>query len=317
MVTYNGGRLGDSFVNVNVDFKKILIPVDFSEHSQYAAQQALSFAGVCRAEACFLHVGETAKQSAARLCQFVKDLQYDTALPIKRFVAQGTPDNVILSTAQKLDADAILMGHRGLSGLKHMMNGSVAEKVLREAACPVMVIKKQKAKKFGAYVLPQLRNIAGAFQADKILVPVDFSPASKQAFHYAVHLASCYNSTIYTLTVFDKKYKELGEDRKKHTAVIVHGRKIQLWKAFPDLLKSTPGYSHEQTRVKRILLDGDPFSKIESLVTKKEIDIVIMGTNGRTGLEHFLIGSVAEKAIRSIQCPVMTIRGRREALYIR
>ena len=304
-------------MNVSVNLQKILIPVDFSEHSQFAAQQALSFAGVCRAQVYFLHVGEAAERSAARLCQFVKELQHDPALPITRFVAQGTPDNVILSTARKLDADAILMGHRGLSGLKHMMKSSVAEKVLREAACPVMVIKKQKPKEFGAYVLPQLRNIAGVFQADKILVPIDFSPASKQAFRYAVHLASWYNSTIYTLTVFDKKYKEMGEDRKKHTAVIVHGRKIQLWKAFPDLLKSTPGYSHEKTRVKRILLDGDPFSKIESLVTKKDMDLVIMGTNGRTGIEHFLIGSVAEKAIRSIHCPVMTIRGRREALYIR
>ncbi len=311
------GDPGGLRVNTTVDFKKILVPVDFSEHSQFAAQQALSFAGVCRAHVYFLHVGEAAEQSAARLCQFVKELRYDATLPIKRFVARGAPENVILSTARKLEPDAILMGHRDLSGLKHLMKGSVAEKVLREAVCPVMVIKKQKPPEFGGYVLPQLRNIADAFQADKLLVPLDFSPASKHAFRHAVYLASWYNSTIYTLTVFDKKFKEMGEDRKKHTSVIVHGKKIQLWKAFPELLKSTPGYTHEGTRVKRILLDGDPFSKIESLVTKKEIDLVIMGTNGRTGLEHFLIGSVAEKAIQSIPCPIMTIRGQREALYIR
>jgi nucleotide-binding universal stress UspA family protein len=302
---------------VTVDFQKILVPVDFSEHSQFAAQQALSFAGVCGTQVYFLHVGETADQSAARLCRFVSELPHDQSLQIKRFVAQGTPENVILSSARKLEVNAILMGHRDLSGLQHLIKGSVAEKVLREAICPVMVIKKKKPKEFGGYVLPQLRNITDAFQADKILVPLDFSPASKQALRHAVYLASCYNSTIYTLTIFDKKYKEVGEDRKKHTAVIVHGRKIQLWKAFPDLLRSIPGYSREETRIKRILLDGDPFSKIESIVAKKEIDLVLMGTNGRTGLEHFLIGSVAEKVIRSIRCPVMTIRGRREALYVR
>lgn len=304
-------------MNATIAFKKLLVPVDFSDHSKFAAQQAMSIAEVCRAQVYMLHVGEGAEASASRLCQFVNDLEYDRRLPLKRFVAQGAPDNVILSTARRLRPDAIVMGHRDLSGLRNLMKGSVAEKVLREATSPVLVIKQQEQQDFSGYVLPQLRSIRGAFQADKILVPLDFSPASKQAFRYAVYLASRYNSTIYTLTVFDKKYKEVGDDHKKHTSIILHGRKIQLWKAFPDLLHSAPGYQRDETRIKRIVVDGDPFSKIESLTAKKEIDLVIMGTNGRTGLEHFLIGSVAEKVIRSLDCPVMTIRGRREALYIR
>jgi nucleotide-binding universal stress UspA family protein len=300
-----------------VDYKRLLVPVDFSEHSQFAAQQAISLARVCGAVVFFLHVGDKAEPSAEALCQFVNSLPPAKDVPVKRFVAQGEPQSMILSTAKKLAADTIVMGHRDLSTLKQLMKGSVAGKVLRESACPVLVIKKRKPQEYGGYVLPQIRNIEDAFQADKILVPLDFSPASKQAFRHAVYLASCYNSTIYTLTVFDKKFKEVGEDRKKHTAIIVHGRKIQLWKAFPDLLTSTPGYQRDITRVKRLLLDGDPFSKIDSVVGKKEVDLVIMGTNGRTGLEHFLLGSVAEKVIHSVECPVMTIRGRREALYIR
>jgi nucleotide-binding universal stress UspA family protein len=308
---------GTPSVNTTVTLKKILVPVDFSDHSQFAAQQALSIAEVCRAQIDFLHVGDAAEDSAARLCEFVKALRPPAALTLKRFVARGAPENMILSTARKLTSDAIVMGHRDLSKLKHLMHGSVAEKVLREAICPVMVIKKQKSPEFNGYVLPQLRNITGAFQADKVLVPLDFSPASKQALRHAVHLAAHYNSTIYTLTVFDKKYKETGDDGKSHTAVIVHGRKIQLWKAFPELLRSAPGYDPDTTRIKRLLLDGDPFAKIESLVAKKAIDLVIMGTNGRTGLEHFLIGSVAEKVLRSIACPVMTIRGQRDTLHLR
>lgn len=299
-----------------VAFKKILIPVDFSEHSKSAARKAISFAEVCGATVFFLHVGDSADDAAQALCGFINELQPKQPEMIKKFVARGNPATVILSTAQKLQPDAIVMGHRDLSALKHLLQESVAAKILREAQCPVLVIKKKKPQEFDGYMLPQLRTIEDAFQADRILVPLDFSPASKSAFQYAMELAARYNSTVYTLTVFEKKFKEMAEDRKKHTAIMVHGRKISLWKAFPELLKTT-AYDHANSRVKRLLLDGDPFSKIESLVKRKAIDLVIMGTNGRSGLEHLLIGSVAEKVLRTVDCPVMTIRAKREALYLR
>jgi nucleotide-binding universal stress UspA family protein len=297
------------------ELKKILVPVDFSEHSRFAAQKALSLADVCDAALYFLHVGESAHETAEALSRFVLELASKNPGRVKKFVAQGNPATVILSTARKLMPDVILMGHRDLSGLKQLMQGSVAEKVLRESICPVLIMKKKRPREFGEYVLPQLRKIEEAFQADRILVPLDFSAASKRAFQYAVDLAILYNSTIYTVTVFDKKFKELAEDRKKHTALMVHGRKVQLWKEFPDLLKTVP--ENPKSRIKRLLLEGDPSTKIESVVKKKEIDLVIMGTNGRTGLEHLLIGSVAEKALRSFDCPVMTIRAKRDALYLR
>lgn len=295
-----------------ITLKKILVPIDFSEPSKLAAQKAISLAQICQATLYFLHVGDTAQQSAELLCQFLQDLHSQHTKNIKKLVAQGTPATMILSAAKRLGADTIVMGHRGLSGLKHLMYGSVAEQVLRESTCPVLIIKKKKRQpEFKEYMLPQLRNLDETFQLDKILVPLDFSPASKQAFHYAAYLASQYNSTIYTLTVFDKKYKKLGDDHKKHTAVIVRGEKIELWKAFPRLLKAA-SYTGSGDRVKRLLLDGDPSSKIESIVQKKEIDLVIMGTNGRTGFEHFLVGSVAEKVLKSVDCPVMTIRAQSE-----
>jgi nucleotide-binding universal stress UspA family protein len=171
------------------------------------------------------------------------------------------------------------------------------------------LIKKPKSQDVNDYVMPQIRQIKDPFIADNILVPLDFSPASKQAFYYAAYLASHYNSTIYTLTVFDKKSKERGDDAKLHTAVTVRGKKVHLWQAFPRLF-NTSAVNPARIRVKRLLLDGDPSARIESVVQKKEIDLVIMGTNGKTGLEHLLVGSVAEKVLKSVNCPVMTIRAR-------
>ena len=290
------------------DYKKLLIPIDFSEHSELAAKQGLSLASIFKGTVFFLHVGDDAERSAQRLSKFVTHkLGYEMPAPVKKVVAQGNPTTAIVSAARKIGADAIVMGSRGISGLRHLMQGSVSEKVLRQAHCPVLIIKKPKAVSSDSYVMPQIRDTSGTFQVDKILVPLDFSPASKQAFYHAVAFASRYNSTIYTLTVFEKKNKETSSDHEEHTVVMLHGEKIKLWEAFPKLLDESGG-DPSRLRIKRMLLPGDPFSKIESIVEKKEIDLVVMGTNGRTGLEHLLLGSVAEKALRSLPCSIMTIR---------
>ena len=129
-------------------------------------------------------------------------------------------------------------------------------------------------------------------------------------FHHAVSFATRYNSTIYTLTVFDKKLKEYGDDREEHTSVIVRGEKIQLWKEFPKLFEEI-GCEPSQIRLRRMLLPGDPFSKIESVAESKEVDLIVLGTNGKSGLGYFLLGSVAEKVLRSLDCSVMTIRSQK------
>ena len=104
-----------------IGFKKILIPVDFSEHSSFAAKKAISLAQICNATLYFLHVGETAEKSAQSLCTFINGIHNKNTVRIKKFVAQGTPSTVILSTAEKLGADTIVMGHRDLSGLKQSL----------------------------------------------------------------------------------------------------------------------------------------------------------------------------------------------------
>ena len=290
-----------------IQYKKFLIPIDFSEHSRVAAQQGVSLAQRHQAKVYFLHVGENSQQAAQRLSEFINAMQFENSLDSKKLVAQGSPSSVILSVARKTGANMIVMGSRGMSGLKHFVYGSVAEEVLREANCPVLVIKRRKQTGFASYVMPQIRKLEGTLQVDKILVPLDFSPASKLAFQHAVAVAANYSSTIYTLTVFEKKLKEYGDDSEEHTTLVIRGEKVRLWEEFPALLASA-GYSLGHSRLKRMLLAGEAAAKIESVVDKKEIDLIIMGTNGRTGLEHLFIGSVAEKVLRAVNCAVMTIR---------
>ena len=288
-------------------YKKILIPVDFSEHSEFAVKQGLSLAQQFKATVFFLHVGKDAERSARRLSKFLQHrIGFEMPVPVKKMVAQGSPVSVILAAARRIQADCLVMGTRGASGLKHLVLGSVSEKVLRQSEFPVLILKKRE-RSSGEYMFPQIRDAHDVFQADKILVPLDFSPASQHALHHALSIAAHYSATVYALTVFDKKLKEYGDDREKHTSVIVRGEKIRLWKEFPALLRKLQ-YDSSQNRLRRMLLPGDPFAKIEDIAEKKEIDLIVMGTNGKRGLEQLLVGSVAGKVLRSIECSVMTVQ---------
>ncbi|MCP4399264.1 MAG: universal stress protein [bacterium] len=296
-----------------LNYKKILIPIDFSEHSEFAAKQGISLAQQFKATVFFLHVGDNAERSARRLSKFLQHkIGFEMPVPVKKLVAQGQPVNVILAAARRIHVDCLVMGTRGSSGLKQLVLGSVSEKMLRQSEYPVLILKKREHSS-EEYMFPQIRNTHDVFQADKILVPLDFSPASKQALHHALSIASRYSATVYALTVFDKKLKEYGDDREKHTTVIVRGEKIRLWQKFPELLQKIQ-YNSSQTRLKRMLLPGDPFTKIEGIVEKKEIDLIVMGTHGKSGFENLLVGSVAGKVLRSIDCSVMTVQAGKENL---
>ena len=140
----------------------------------------------------------------------------------------------------------------------------------------------------------------------KILFPVDFSECSPRLVPYAVNLARKYDAKLYLLFVvhtmtrfgfmwvgFPRSLSKIDEDIAK-TA-----RKNM--KAFcRDHLK---GFTNYETDV----IIGDPSPDILKFAKSERIDLIVMGTHGRKGLEHTVFGSVAEGVVRGASCPVLTI----------
>lgn len=150
---------------------RILVPVDFSEHSARALEEAIGLAKRFGAELHLLHCYQIYPAGAV-------GFPYDVALPEsyeravresatarlsgwrEKAIAQGIrveqhlsvdfPSHGIVELAEKLPADLIVIGTRGLSGLKHVMLGSVAERTIRHAPCPVLAVKHGKAEGAGA-----------------------------------------------------------------------------------------------------------------------------------------------------------------------
>lgn len=141
--------------------KRILVPVDFSECSSQALEYALAFAEQFQAQLTLLHVVEPAftpdhYPGLAAPMSEVNDNQVQIGrerleelarkrvghrVPVESLVRMGRAHSEIPDTAQALGADLIIMGTHGHTGLKHVLLGSTAEKVVRHAACPVLTVR--------------------------------------------------------------------------------------------------------------------------------------------------------------------------------
>lgn len=141
----------------------------------------------------------------------------------------------------------------------------------------------------------------------RILCPVDFSDNSDHAMRYAAALAGTFNSELTLLHVVAPVVAVLpGETALPDTQ---QEDIDELAEACRERLEQTVGaLTADGLAVQHKVLNGVPFVEIIRYARDREIDLIIMGTHGRTGLGHLLIGSVAERVVRKAPCPVLTVK---------
>lgn len=142
-----------------MNIRTILVPVDFSPHSEKALGTAIDFARALEAEIHLLHayslpvgvvgpydyqipaniLSELRDSAGRRVDQEVKKVK-EAGVEAHGLITEGVPTQSILETAEQIGADLIVMGTRGLTGLKHVVLGSVAERTIRNAPCPVLTV---------------------------------------------------------------------------------------------------------------------------------------------------------------------------------
>ena len=145
-------------------FKEILVPLDFSSHSTKAMEQAIELAEVFQGRLHLIHcypvyVGAVSpygivipesfdkdcRDGAVRETEKWADKVRAAGVEVETKVSPSAPADAITRTAEEIGADLIVMGSRGLTGLKHVLLGSVAERTLRVAPCAVLTVKDSDA----------------------------------------------------------------------------------------------------------------------------------------------------------------------------
>ncbi|WP_049985429.1 universal stress protein [Halobellus rufus] len=141
---------------------------------------------------------------------------------------------------------------------------------------------------------------------DSILVPTDGSPASEGAVGHAIELAKQYGSTLHALYVVDTgaySAMEVGSD------IVVEALREEGEQAVARVAEEAEAAGVD---VETAVETGIAHRSITEYVDDEGIDLVVMGTHGRTGVGRFLLGSVAEKVVRTADAPVMTVRSETE-----
>ena len=129
-------------------------------------------------------------------------------------------------------------------------------------------------------------------RVQKILYATDFSSYSNQAYFHAVALAENHGASLTVLFVLPSNWSDDdGEDRDYWRQQLEQIRPLD-----PNI------------RVRHVLLEGDPAAEIVRFSQDMNMDLIVMGTHGRTGLERLLMGSVAEKVMRQATCSVLVVK---------
>ena len=138
-----------------------------------------------------------------------------------------------------------------------------------------------------------------------ILCPIDYSVYSEMALKYAIEFAEKYQAKLYLVHVLDIRVYDIN-DPDLYNVNIVDEETIN--KLRERLLKCVNEDTKSKLSVEAIIIQGVPFAEIIRTAKECKIDLIVLGTHGRTGLSHALMGSVAEKVVRKAPCPVLTIR---------
>jgi nucleotide-binding universal stress UspA family protein len=301
-----------------IDVKHVLCPIDFSEFSSRALTHAAALARWYEARLTVLYVyanvpavdiipslqqygsprvvlsGVDRGALEAELRQFCARAAHDAQ--VTTIVADAPSiEKEILAQVDALDADLLVIGSHGRSGFERVLLGSIAEKVVRKATCPVMVVPSHDA-------VP-----SDDVRFKRIVCPVDFSGHSATALEYAFSLAEESDGWLTLLHVLELP-PELHEMPTREGMDVMQVRAAAEADVLTRLRELIPSDVRSFCTVETIVLDGKAHRQILAAAADRHADLIVMGVSGHGAVDRWVFGSNTSSVIRGAQCPVLTVR---------
>jgi nucleotide-binding universal stress UspA family protein len=214
-------------------------------------------------------------------------------------------EHAIVEYARHEPIDLIVVGTHGRTGVSHALIGSVAERVVRTAPCPVLTVRHPEHE----FVFSDSQNSEAAMiLLKKILVATDFSEPSDAALAYGRELARTVNAQLLVLNVTDNiMARAYGGDGFVFSDPQLQGEVEATARKQADALLCQE--DRDVLRAQAVVLTSNtPAFAIVDYARANDVDLIVMGTHGRGAVAQLLMGSVAERVVRTAPCPVLTVR---------
>ncbi len=298
-------------------FRRILCGVDFSEPSHQALNASVRLAGpegkVFAVHAIdvphYVHpqtMGFLGSEGAKPLTEIAREAAsqkleewIELLPPVQREVVEphlmvGAPAEALIATAANRNVDLLVTGTHGHRTLKKLVLGRVANRLIRGAPCPVLTVPENGLKPLS-----------------KLLVATDFSQSSERALDLAADLAReqervdvdlVHVGTAPTLVPSDMAVGDSAADATTWLELARQAAHVELQSLQERALARGIDVSHCHLEL------GNPSSKILDLSESGQYSLLLMGTHGRSGFAHLMLGSVAETVAHHSPIPVLTVR---------
>lgn len=290
--------------------KNILVPLDFSDNSDRALEYAVQFAKLAGAKITLLHAvvmyqydfnddskianyEEMLNSHSVTVRGNLEGSKKDISaqgLAVETVIERGVSAvDIILKHLEANVYDLLIMGTQGRTGLKHLLQGSTAEKIVRYSPVPVLTI----------------HNTQEGFSLEHILIPIDFSESSHKAIAHAIDLQGNSSAKITFLHVVETPvypaYYAAGAGSVFDVDDDLKNRVIENMKKFAEDVGIENSVSFEVS-------EGLSHQVIVDYARSHDVDLIVIATRGLTGLEHMLMGSTTEKVVRLTNLPVITFK---------
>ena len=272
-------------------YERVLIPTDGSRSAEGAARHGIVIAEAFDASINLISVvpdrerGERLAEEQARdaVATLEELVEQESDRSCRSVVEHGSPHEAILSYASENDTDLIVLGTHGRRGLGRALLGSVTQRTVRLSNDPVLAVPPQAID----------RESEGY---DRILIPTDGSPAATAAVDHGISIAERLGASVRVLYVIE------GEARLPPLGDPLRDEAVEVVDAVAERA------SEREVTLTTHVQPGNPHAAINDFVSAYGIDLVTMGTHGRSGLRRHLLGSVTERVLRTSDAPVLTVR---------
>jgi nucleotide-binding universal stress UspA family protein len=311
--TYGRGPGGES-----LKLRRVLLATDFSKAGEGAAGWALELCRRAHAELVLAHCVDGLVDSvfyfddptAEAHANATRSAKEHLALYSKRFanlhhvsrrLVEGVPWRGIVDLAGELELDLVIVGTRGLHGIDRLLLGSTARAVIQHCPCPVLTV-------------PAVAGAPAEKERLHALFATDFSSGSDNAITAALELLPPFER-LTVLSVYASPYLEVPyAAMPTKTDLLQSAREAsdaQLTEIATNLHERLEG----ATQVHTASVEGFPPQAIVEFAERigaegDPVDLLVLGTHGRSGLGHLVLGSVAERTVQNAHCPVLTVRGK-------